>query len=717
MIKSETLKSNLLNKGVNPEAIDSEPDYLFISEPGVSINDISDFIKGTLSEFGDFGDVIPNELPIGNITLSSLQFFPSTGTDEPLYLRFILKWAKATWQIIPGTVALAEPKIEIIVVGSNISAEISGDIIIHEIPLNLAVELPNSSFRADLKRDETEGGQSATALLNSFQIGSTNGNRQGRPGLKLESVTLNDLSLLGNIRARRALFHLALSKIPLGHGKLATQLTIDYTGGANSQLSGMIWGQYNISRKGSNDDTLFSLMLLAAYDGPGKSWKFEGGAVSGSEKAVSVKDLIEAFTDADGIPGIFAQLGIKYLHLAYETGPGNFEFQCDVEVDDLFGENANVELIVDVRLQKVGSEGGQYEKTFSGRLLFNLQDDTVLEFDLLFDQSPHGQTSETTLLAAYKNPSGGDIDVGDLIRLIEPDLDVPLSIKLQDAFFIYDKHAKQDNNTARSSSLFGLDIGGGIDLSALPLVGKIVAKDTSLTFGVQPLVAFGTTDSNNVYFSANDLATISAMIPGGGITLPARDIKEQIALGINIAIGEGTSFHFDLPILLNSKVQKKPTPPPKIIEAQKAIGPTNDAMTTSPATEGTTPAPTMSSASDTQSTEGTTSAPAVSSASGIQWIKIGKGFGPVQFNRIGLQFEKDEMMVWAYLDASLSMAALTFTLNGLGVGTSINELNPQFRLLGIGIDYKSGPVEIGASFLRTHNEAVIKDGKGNHPCT
>jgi hypothetical protein len=94
----------------------------------------------------------------------------------------------------------------------------------------------------------------------------------------------------------------------------------------------------------------------------------------------------------------------------------------------------------------------------------------VLEFDLLFDQSPTG----TTFIAAYKNPTGGDINIGDLISQIDPDIDLPLSTKLQDAFFVYDSRAAQDNNRipARGSYLFGLDIGGGIDLSALPLVAR-----------------------------------------------------------------------------------------------------------------------------------------------------------------------------------------------------------------------------------------------------
>ena len=58
-------------------------------------------------------------------------------------------------------------------------------------------------------------------------------------------------------------------------------------------------------------------------------------------------------------------------------------------------------------------------------------------------------------------------------------MDVPLSIELQDAFFVYDKHAAQNGSPARSNSLFGLDIGGGIDLSALPLVGMLLGDDVT----------------------------------------------------------------------------------------------------------------------------------------------------------------------------------------------------------------------------------------------
>ncbi|MBK7218724.1 MAG: hypothetical protein IPH95_17120 [Candidatus Promineofilum sp.] len=675
--------------------------YLFIPPPGIAIQDIRAFLKSTLADLGDAWDILPASLPVDGVRLSSFMF----SATAPFVLEFTVDWLDAHWEMIPGVLALASPSIAIYITGKadaydrvRVSGTVAGVVEIESIPLFIELELPSGAFEVQLLMPgEAPGAEAkrpnAGALLNTFQVGGAPGQGENGAGIDLGVLALQDLTILGSVPARRLFLHLALGHIPLGPGELAAQLTIDYFGGPNGQVSGQVWGEYDILKKGSTD-ILFSLLLVAAYDGPGKNWKFEGGAASAGDKAVTIKELIGAFTDTDGIPGVFDQLAIRSLHLTYETGPGNFEFECDVEVHDLFGAGATVEMVVSVRLHKAGAATGRsagYEKTFSGQLLFKLEDGTTLEFDLLFDQSPHGQTSDTAFIAAYKSPSGGDLDIGDLIRIVEPELDVPLSIALKDAFFIYDKQA------GRSHSLFGLDIGGGIDLSALPLVGKVVPKEASLTFGLQPLVALGAPDANQVYFSDSDLTRLGALIPGGGITLPNRAIKEPIGLGINVALGQDTTFHFDLPIRLKSKVQTKPAAPalpataalPSNPPAEQAIEKTGGQVTTSPAAQGVTPAP------------------AGSSASGIQWIKIGKAFGPVHINRLGLQFESDTQMVWAYLDASLSLAALTFSLDGLGLGTPINKLEPQFRLLGIGVDFKKGALEIGASFLHSHIAAVM----------
>ena len=722
------LQSGLSSQGVGADQVvtTAAGDFLMIAPPGISIGDIRAFLKGTLAELGDAWDILPDSLPVDGVRLSSLNYSPAT-TDAPMNLDFTVDWLAARWEMIPGILALASPSIGVQITGKTypggqvlVSGEVAGVVEVAQLPIFIEVWLPDGTFQAHALIQGEPGvagfkPPDASALLQTFQVGGDTPQGEQKGGIDLGVLTLNDMTVLGAVPARRVLFHLALSQITLGPGDLAAQLTIDYFGGPESQLSGMVWGQYTIHKKGS-DDPLFSIMLAAAYDGPGKNWKLEGGAASATTDAVSIKDLIEAFSDAEGIPGILDDLAIKYLHLVYETGPGNFEFQCDVEVEHLFGKDARVEMIVDVRLHRATDAAGgpaTYSKTFSGRLLFNLPDGLALEFDLLFDQSPTG----TTFIAAYKNPAGGELNIGDLISLIEPDIDVPLSIKLQDAFFVYASLAAQGTIPARSSYLFGLDIGGGIDLSALPLVGKVLPADSSLTFDLQPLVSLGTPDpATRLYFTQAELARLSALVPGGGITLPAVDIKEQIELGINISLGADVTFHFDLPIQLNSQVQEKqlaagappeppaeetqgpppsPPPPPALNPpAETAIETTGSSQTTtSPATTGTTPPP------------------GNSAAGGIQWLAISKAFGPVQLNRLGLQFEADQKMVWAYMGAGLAVGPLTFTLDGLGMGTPINKLAPQFRLLGIGIDYKTEPLQIGASFLRL-SVPEVKDADG-----
>ncbi len=178
-------------------------------------------------------------------------------------------------------------------------------------------------------------------------------------------------------------------------------------------------------------------------------------------------------------------------------------------------------------------------------------------------------------------------------------------------------------------------------------------------------------------------------------------INEQVELGINSSLGACLTFHFDLPVQLNSKTQPKLLPasaPAEEQPAEDAPAPAKPPELEKPAEEAL--ATTNKPATTAAAASGVTPPPANRSAGGIQWIAISKAFGPVQLNHVGLQFESDQKMIWAYLDAGLAIGPLTFTFDGLGLGTPINKLAPQFRLLGIGLDNKSGPVAIGASFLR-----------------
>lgn len=664
-------------------------DSLVLAPPGISGINRHSFFKSVLSEIGDIWNIIPISLPDG-IRLSSF-VFNAPKAPYPFLLEFTVDWQTAHWEMIPDVLSLASPSITISIEGKQVSGVVSGIVEIEQIPILIQVTLPNGTFKAQLVKEQDKQTPAARDLFSKFHVGSNSPSTNNSSGIDLKVLTIEDLMILGSVRARHLLFHLALGDIKIGPGKMSTQLTIDYFGGKKSQVSGMIWGEYDIIPKEATEP-IFSPTLSATYNGPGKSWHFEGGASSGKTHP-TIAALIQVFdNNLNNVPDFLHHLKIYSLHMVYDSGTGSFEFSLDVDVTDLFGPGTDLEMKIDIKLHKTAD--GAYEKTFCGQIIFTLKKDLKLEFDLLFDQAPGVDTAGgTTFIAAYKNPTRNKINIGELTQKIPPNSYFPLSIDLEDAFFIYDKKEKVGEDgkspTSETNSLFGLDIGGGINLSKLPLVGKVLPAKSSLQLGIQPRFAIG---AGGPFFTEEELNRLEGMIPGGGITLPNKTIDEQTGIGININVGEH-SFHFDLPVSFKSK----PKRPPASIgdgtgETEAPTTPVGDSIqdtggksTTSPGTVGTSP-------------------PAAGSGgSGIQWLNVNKSFGPVNFNRIGVQYQ--DKKIWAFLDAGLSVAGLTLSLNGLGVGSPIDEIKPEFKLLGIGIEYEEGPVEIGAAFMRYHVDA------------
>jgi hypothetical protein len=76
---------------------------------------------------------------------------------------------------------------------------------------------------------------------------------------------------------------------------------------------------------------------------------------------------------------------------------------------------------------------------------------------------------------------------------------------------------------------------------------------------------------------------------------------------------------------------------------------------------------------------------------------VQKSFGPVHFNRVGVAYQDGKLMF--LLDAALTAAGLTLSLDGLGFGSALNHFQPSFTLRGLGIQYTQGPLEIGGAFL------------------
>ncbi|WP_322111515.1 DUF6603 domain-containing protein, partial [Streptomyces shenzhenensis] len=88
----------------------------------------------------------------------------------------------------------------------------------------------------------------------------------------------------------------------------------------------------------------------------------------------------------------------------------------------------------------------------------------------------------------------------------------------------------------------------------------------------------------------------------------------------------------------------------------------------------------------------------------VVWYKVQRTFGPVTFQRIGFAYQRPpggSAKLAFLLDASLNVAGLALTLDGLAVGLDLADpaAGPRFELRGLGVSYSSGEVEISGAFL------------------
>ncbi|NUO79045.1 hypothetical protein HUU05_03135 [candidate division KSB1 bacterium] len=428
-------------------------------------------------------------------------------------------------------------------------------------------------------------------------------------------------------------------------------LNLNYTGaaqsGAPSRLSSRFEGKLNIAG--------IDLDLLADYD-THAGWQFQGNAAA--ENPIPIGTLIDelkAKFNADGtLPAPLAGLMLMNLQVAFNTLSKDFFFGGEMDFPlerDNNGkpklDGKKLALLTSIALQ---SRNGFYQKQVSGKLELG-----ALEFDVIFDQTP----TASRFLAAYQDRSGSANNIGDLIKAVSSEQSVialaqPLQIELKDALFIY------DSSGPSSRFLFCLDIGGGIDLSGLPLVGKLFSSSQNLGLSFQPLFA-------NQAFTLEELRGLQTLVPTGGATLPDKAITAGMGLAITLCLGD-SAIALALPIQLDQTTS-----------TTQIVANTNGQMS-APVTPG------ASVAND-----------------GVTWLDLQKSFGPVQFQRLGVQLQNDTLAF--LLDASLSAGGLTLTLDGLGVSVALKDLavknfKPAFSLRGLGLDYSNSAVEIGGSFLR-----------------
>ncbi|GGZ33263.1 hypothetical protein GCM10010387_29250 [Streptomyces inusitatus] len=109
-------------------------------------------------------------------------------------------------------------------------------------------------------------------------------------------------------------------------------------------------------------------------------------------------------------------------------------------------------------------------------------------------------------------------------------------------------------------------------------------------------------------------------------------------------------------------------------------------------TSGSTPA----APADTATPAPTAATPPAQS--GTTWITVGRSFGPLHLDRIGIQYTNG--VLFFLLDADIALGPLALSLDGLGVGSSLKKFDPEFALTGLSVSYDEPPLSILGAILR-----------------
>ncbi len=408
-----------------------------------------------------------------------------------------------------------------------------------------------------------------------------------------------------------------------------------------------------------------SLNLVTALDTSG-NWKFAGGTAAG--QTVQIGDLIADLSTKFGIPSVpapIASLVLTSLNVSYDSGTGNFTFDCvgDFEVSD-----TNVTLNVNISVtatqpgdqNKPGTIAGTkgYSATFTGQVTF-----ADLTFVLVFNTQSTGTNVFVASYSAASAASGGGgstppgtINLHDLVADVSTSLaaSIPtdIEIDLKDVKFIFlEQQTKQFS--------FGLDLSAAISLADIPLVGDKLPQDVTLAINNLQFTY------NSLQFTTDQANLINPLLPSTVSQLPATGLPQGMILAADLQLGQEPTQHL-------------------------AIG--------GQSTSSQTASPSAPSTALTQSLPGPVADQSAGATPTTKWFDIQKQFGIFQFNRIGISYQSGVLLF--SLDAGMSLGPLTFSMDGLSIGSELSAFDPVFDLRGLGLSYASPPLLIAGALLK-----------------
>jgi len=231
--------------------------------------------------------------------------------------------------------------------------------------------------------------------------------------------------------------------------------------------------------------------------------------------------------------------------------------------------------------------------------------------------------------------------------------DLSFTLKEFKAFLLYKKEAD------KSGLFFGMGAGLNLNLKDLPMAGPIISQDNAFAFKeVLAIYASGSFDK-------------SEFVDFKG--LPPVDIVSGFNISTQLQINGVEEYY----ALNNGNDQEYNQTPKKEKGKEESVAPLGDGILAK-----------------------------------AKWKKLDKKIGPVTIQRLGFAYEASKVVL--LLDASMEMAGMGLQLMGFGLGFKLQwpPDMPDFYLEGIGLSYKSPPIEISGAFLhaKENNTDVYNGG-------
>ncbi|MET8136836.1 DUF6603 domain-containing protein [Streptomyces sp. NPDC005251] len=391
-----------------------------------------------------------------------------------------------------------------------------------------------------------------------------------------------------------------------------------------------------------------SVLVSAAYDSdPAKGWTFAGQTGPGVATPIGgIADDLARHYAGLALPAPLAGLTVQNVGVRYSTGTGALFVTAEVTLPI----DKSTKLVLTVTIDTA-------ERRYSGDFTVTV-DGRDYAFTVRFADSPDAQR----FVATYRHGTGtGPVPtLSQLVGALSPAAAqyIPdgVTVDLKDALFAFDKTG------LTSVYVLGADLAVTVDLANLPLVGERFA-DGGGTFGVDPLRLLAVSGP----LPMAEAAALNGLLPPGVAPLSAAaDLAAGFTADAVLKLGEITQ-PLSLPAPGTGTTGQRPTPAP---------APTP------------VPVPGQPKATDDN----------------VLWYKVQRTFGPVTFQRVGFAYQRPpggSAKLAFLLDASLNVAGLALTLDGLAVGIDLSDPagGPQFALRGLGVSYSSGEVEISGAFL------------------